>query len=965
MGVLNVTRRRFVALSAATVAAATMSGTLLQGTALAEDTVPPVAGKTGVTKVRTCCRGCGKMECGVWVTVENGRAVRVEGDESAFQSMGNCCTKSQSSIQAAYHPDRLRYPLKRTNPKESSDPGWVRISWDEAFETAGQKFLELQQKYGGESMFTMGGTSRIWPMYPYASWKAALDTPNAILASHICKGPRQFATRINSAQAFNWLETTGRPSAFVVWAGGCEMSNYDDSCRTVADVVTKADTFIDVDPRLTNLGKEADFWMNLRPGTDAALALSWANVILENDLMDDLYVKRWTNAPFLVCEDIEPSGFRCDTQSCDIKTRLLKESDLVEGGDPHRFMVWDTLREAEGKAGNDCLTWWQANPEDAHWEGETWTKQTEGYVPERNLLPGVDQGWVADLSPFNPLIDPALYGEFEITLKDGRKSKVKPVFQLYADRVAEYTPEKAEEITGVAADKIRGAALAWATRKDPKLPNGGIQMQLGIEHATNAIENVRALDCLVGLVGAMDTPGGNRGATEVPLGQAMDAAAPAIMSRVGQPEHIQKRLGRDQWPLFDWWNGWADPTCIYTAMQTGEPYRVRGGVVQGSDFMNQCNSLFAWDGLQTLDFLLVIDLWDTPTCGMADIVMPSYHWIENSGHRISQGAHGALGANIPCVAAPGECRNDYEAVIGVMEAMGLPFWPDPENPYPTWAFLLDEYVSGMGMTWNEYADHFTKNGWWDVKKLQPWNWGTYRRFEVGQLYHKPPHQKAMLDPNINIPGYPTPTMKQEFWSTIIETYHPDDHWEICNFDEPIHSPVRDPEGYKEYPLTAITGRRIPVYFHSEHRQLPWCRELWPAPRMEINPDDAAELGIEQGDWVWIENKYGKIRQIADLYYGIDKGTVNLEHQWWFPELQQADKGFKLCGANCLVDKDAHDKMSSTSNLRCYPVKVYKATPENSPFGNPVPCGDDGTEIIHDASDPRLNEWLPVYDGSEA
>ena len=61
MGVLNVTRRRFVALSAATAAAVTMSGTLLQGTALAEDTVPPVAGKTGVTKVRTCCRGCGKM----------------------------------------------------------------------------------------------------------------------------------------------------------------------------------------------------------------------------------------------------------------------------------------------------------------------------------------------------------------------------------------------------------------------------------------------------------------------------------------------------------------------------------------------------------------------------------------------------------------------------------------------------------------------------------------------------------------------------------------------------------------------------------------------------------------------------------------------------------------------------------------------------------------------------------------
>ena len=48
-------------------------------------------------------------------------------------------------------------------------------------------------------------------------------------------------------------------------------------------------------------------------------------------------------------------------------------------------------------------------------------------------------------------------------------------------------------------------------------------------------------------------------------------------------------------------------------------------------------------------------------------------------------------------------------------------------------------------------------------------------------------------------------------------------------------------------------------------------------------------------------------------------------------------------------------------VRGYPVKVYKATAENSPFGNPVPCDDDGTEIIHTATDPRLKEWLPTYE----
>ena len=154
-----------------------------------------------------------------------------------------------------------------------------------------------------------------------------------------------------------------------------------------------------------------------------------------------------------------------------------------------------------------------------------------------------------------------------------------------------------------------------------------------------------------------------------------------------------------------------------------------------------------------------------------------------------------------------------------------------------------------------------------------------------------------------------------------------------------------------------------MYFHSEHRQLPWCREQWPAPRVEINPEDAAELGIEQGDWVWIETPEGKIRQTADLYYGIKTGVVNLEHQWWFPELDQADKGFNLSCCNCLVRTGVgyQDRISGASYLRAYPVKIYKATAENSPFGNPCPCDHNGNEIIHDASDPRLKKWTQNYD----
>ena len=153
-----------------------------------------------------------------------------------------------------------------------------------------------------------------------------------------------------------------------------------------------------------------------------------------------------------------------------------------------------------------------------------------------------------------------------------------------------------------------------------------------------------------------------------------------------------------------------------------------------------------------------------------------------------------------------------------------------------------------------------------------------------------------------------------------------------------------------------------MYFHSEHRQLPWCRELWPAPRLEMNPADAEKLGLKQGDWAWIETEWGKVRQCVDLYHGIAPGWANAEHAWWFPELPAPTHGFTLSNIECIWDPYGQDTHISSHHMRGVPVKIYKATPENCPDGKVIPCApEDGTQIICDASDPRLKEWLPNYD----
>ena len=133
------------------------------------------------------------------------------------------------------------------------------------------------------------------------------------------------------------------------------------------------------------------------------------------------------------------------------------------------------------------------------------------------------------------------------------------------------------------------------------------------------------------------------------------------------------------------------------------------------------------------------------------------------------------------------------------------------------------------------------------------------------------------------------------------------------------------------------------------------------PRIEINPEDAVELGVTQGDWVWIETPRGKIRQCVDLYYGIEKGTVNCEHQWWMPEFKGLGKGFDLVNVNVLGNLDNQCPLCGAAQARAYGVKIYKATPENSPFGNPIPCDEDGTPMITSPDDERLQAWLPNYE----
>ena len=1042
MGKLNLTRRAFTKLAAVTGAAVACTAAA-PNAALAEDAGAAARGDD-VKRVRTCCRGCGKMECGVWVTVQNGRVVKVEGDQSSFQSSGNCCGKSQSSIQAAYHPDRIYHPMKRTNPK-GEDPGWQRITWDEAMQTIGEKFQQIIDRYGGQSIFNMAGTSRQWVYGPYAFYKWLFDTPNAHVASEICKGPRRLMGWISSVDGATWMALRDGPRVYVQWGTAPENSNYDDSCRNLVDKMNEADVHICIDPRLSGSGKEADYWLNLKPGTDGALALCWQHIIIEHDLVDWEFVKRWTDASLLVVEDMEPTDGRYidlsspvqvppleDLIGTKLKTRLLKESDLKEGGSPHKFYAWN--KNANDGAGG--LVYWDADA--TQWEGcnhvaptrdqmEVVYKGTsqEGYLPPLSYWELEEAG-----------IDFDLKGTHEIELADGTKHVAKPVWAYLEESVKECTTEWCQEKTGLDPALVEEACLAWATRPEGQTyGNGGIHLNLAPDQVGNCAQTVRAVLHLSYMTGNFDGPAGNRGLTRTPVDEQATAAPGVNMPQevkwtlkgmeaiTGEPqcppfylpdvkleptnipdrrEILSNMVGAEKFPILPYYNEWADATCIWEACINGDPYPLKGGINESGSFMNMSNATLAWEALSKLDFWVDINMFHHPGTEMADIILPCQHWTELNNIRVSQGASGGIGLTQRAIEPPADTKFDYDINRLIFEAL-----EKQGNPNGTWMSIkgdgpgayhhddrLEEWFqahnekSGFdtrypGCKWEHFEDFkedFQENGWINAKEIEPDRWGTYRRFETGWMRMgkdactAAPWSVDDSGQPVNNFGCPTPNALVEFWSMAFETYCIDmaNEFEPGKFD-PIKEmmpnyepPASSADGGKidleEYPIILTTGRRIPVYFHSEHRQLPWCRELWPAPRLEMNPADAAELGLEQGDWAWIETEWGKVRQSVDLYHGIAKGWANAEHAWWFPELPAPTHGCMLSNIECIWDPHGQDKFISSHHMRGVPVKIYKATPENCPDGKVIPCApEDGTEIIYDASDPRLKEWLPNYE----
>ncbi|HET8549141.1 MAG TPA: molybdopterin-dependent oxidoreductase [Bryobacteraceae bacterium] len=248
---------------------------------------------TGARIVTTACGVCSPA-CGIRATVQDGALRFLEGLPGDQSGAGHLCGKGASGGGFLYDVDRLKYPMRRTNPKKGfdEDPGWVRISWQEALDTIANRFGGYIKNYGAESLlFVTLPSPDLWSRF-----MNALGIVNRIDHIDVCfqtdrviqkytTGGKTFANDFENSKyilLFGW-DLVGK--AKLAYANG------------VLNAKDKGAKIVHFSPTYTTTSRVADEWYPIRPGSDLAVALAMINVIVSENLYHRDFAADYTNFP--------------------------------------------------------------------------------------------------------------------------------------------------------------------------------------------------------------------------------------------------------------------------------------------------------------------------------------------------------------------------------------------------------------------------------------------------------------------------------------------------------------------------------------------------------------------------------------------------------------------------------------------------------------------------------------------
>lgn len=474
-------------------------------------------------------------------------------------------------------------------------------------------------------------------------------------------------------------------------------------------------------------------------------------------------------------------------------------------------------------------------------------------------------------------------------------------FEYLEEHLEPYTPEYVEEIAGISAEKVIEAARLYGKASPACIYTGRGIDQLG----KNTFPTYRGLAILRAITGNVDVMGGSHLSVmpdfipEVELELSEDFAATKPQSVSQEKLKLQSYGGyaklreltmkhNKQLPMRYLTS--AHPNKVWKAMLTGEPYPIRSMIVMGSNpLLTQADTKLVYEALKSLDLLIVLELFETPTSMLADYVLPSAGVLERPVMETKAGVANIAYGGDKAVEPYYERRPDYY----FFKELGARLGQEKEWPWETYTDALAASLEPTGYDWETYRDY-----------------GIYVDENEYQKY-------AKVNENGEVNGFATKTGKVEIYSEFLKELG----------EDPLPVPQVFPEKNGEFPLTMISGARHQPYYASSYHQLERFRKMHPHPIVEMSPKTGQKLGLEEGEYVEVETERGKARFMTQFITMCDD-VISVEYGWWHPEMKGAEPelgGLWLSNANLLTSGDfaTSDPLVGTWTYNGIPCRVNK------------------------------------------
>jgi anaerobic selenocysteine-containing dehydrogenase len=607
--------------------------------------------------------------CGIRVHLRDGEVRYIEGNPDHPLNRGVICAKGSSGIMKQVSPARLTRPLKRKAGSERGAGEFEPISWDEAFSILENRLTKIRSTDPKKfALFT--GRDQMQALT--GLFARQFGTPNYAAHGGFCS-VNMAAGMIYTIGGSFW--EFGGPdlerARLFVMLGTAEDHHSNPLKIAISEFKRRGGRFVSVNPARTGYSAIADEWVPIRPGTDGALLLALTNELIAQGLYDREFVARYTNGGQLVV--VDPHSPHHGLLAVD------EDADPINALYPQNQLWWD--RHSNGP----CLT----------------------HTPET---------------------DPFLFGDF--ALPDG--TRVRPAFQMLAERVAAYTPEWAEGVTGIPAATIRRLAHEMGvTARDEKieLPIAwtdcwghehtsvtgnpvAFHAMRGLAAHSNGFHTVRALGILMSLLGTIDRPGGFRHKAPFPRGIPPAAKTPTgpegvrpntplaglalgwpgspedlFVDEAGEPVRIDKGFS------------WEHPLSVHGLMHNvitnawrGDPYPIDtlfifmanmawNSTMNTAEVRKMLNDRGS-DGEYRIPFIAVCDAFQSEMTAFADLVLPDTTYLERHDvmsmldRPISEFDGPVDSVRIPVVPPLGECKPFQEVLIELGSRLNLPAFVD-------------------------------------------------------------------------------------------------------------------------------------------------------------------------------------------------------------------------------------------------------------------------------------------------